>query len=598
MKFKIRKFFTACCIALGLVLSVPSLLSTLGFSDTITSVSAAADGWNKDDQGKYYVKDGQRLTGLQTIGKGKYYFNADGYMQTGPVKIGTVTYYFRLDNGRLYTGVSGLKKSAQEANIYYYFSSKRDGSVATSAWVTHKSKYYYASPDGRVRLGTLKIGTKLYHVTKSGRLYGGMKKSSYNKKYYYADSNGVLKTGLQTIGDKLYYFHPSKAYRVTGTVKSGKYTYYFDQKSASAKTGWVKISGKYYYHTSNGRRVTGFKTITSGNTKNTYYFDSSKNGARLENGWYKIDSYYYYFNTSGVMQTGLIRTNNRLYYADSKGRRKSGWQEVNGKRYYFLKNKNNEARTAWYTIGDKTYYFYPVYSSADYGVAKTGMVKSGGYWYYLSPTDYSRQTGWVRHNMRDYYFDKTTGRMLTGTHTIDGKLYHFGISGGITVANSVSGSWSIKVNRKQNFVVVYKGNTEMKAFVCSTSADGVSTPTGSFTLMDKLRWHELNGPSWGQYCHHITWNILFHSVPCTQYRNPYSLKASYYNQLGSPASAGCIRLTVEHAKWIYDYCPIGTSVYISDYVAKPTKVTIEKAPKIPLTQTYDPTDPNLPENRL
>ena len=63
--------------------------------------------------------------------------------------------------------------------------------------------------------------------------------------------------------------------------------------------------------------------------------------------------------------------------------------------------------------------------------------------------------------------------------------------------------------------------------------------------------------------------------------------------LGSPASAGCIRLTVKHAKWLYDNVPVGTTVVVSDSIAVPTNVVIEQAPKIPLTQNYDPTDPNV-----
>lgn len=591
MNFKFRKLITAVFLAFGLVLSVPTLFSVLGIADTALTVSAEeTEGWNTDSTGKYYVKDGEKLTGLQKIGKYKYYFGSDGYMVTGPVKIGNTVYYFRMDTGYLRTGISGLWKNKQ--GTYYYLNAAKDGSLITSSWVVHNGKYYYADKEGTVRFGTLKIGSKMYHITKSGRLTG-YKKSSYNGKYYYADSTtGALKTGLQKINNKLYYFSPSNGVRLTGEIKSGKYTYYFDTTKAYAKKGWLNLNGKYYYHDSNGRRVTGFITLNS----KTFYFNPNQNGARLENGWYKIGSYYYYFNSSGVVQKGLIRVGNKLYYANANGQRQTGWQTINGKRYFFSRANDNAAKTGSFTYNGKQYYCNPTTTSSNYCVAVTGMTKIGNYWYYYG-SDYARQTGWVTYNLRKYYFDPTTGRMLTGSHYINGTLYHFGVSGGISVnTSSISGSWSIKVNRKQCFVVVYKGSTPVKAFVCSTSADGVSTPTGYFSILDKLRWHELNGPSWGQYCSHITQSILFHSVPCSQYRNPYSLKASYYNKLGSPASAGCIRLTVEHAKWLYDFCPVGTSVYISDYVAKPTGIEIEQAPKIPLTQTYDPTDPNLWQN--
>ena len=116
----------------------------------------------------------------------------------------------------------------------------------------------------------------------------------------------------------------------------------------------------------------------------------------------------------------------------------------------------------------------------------------------------------------------------------------------------------------------------------------------SLQILDKLRWHTLNGPTYGQFCSHITSDILFHSVPSVVNARPFdnhTLNASAYNQLGTPASAGCIRLTVGHAKWLYDNVPVGSKVVISDSIATPKNVRIEKADKIPLTQNYDPTDP-------
>ena len=49
--------------------------------------------------------------------------------------------------------------------------------------------------------------------------------------------------------------------------------------------------------------------------------------------------------------------------------------------------------------------------------------------------------------------------------------------------------------------------------------------------------------------------------------------------------------SVGDAKWLYDNCPVGTSVTISDYEAMPLgKPTVAK---IPASQNWDPTDPNV-----
>jgi hypothetical protein len=101
------------------------------------------------------------------------------------------------------------------------------------------------------------------------------------------------------------------------------------------------------------------------------------------------------------------------------------------------------------------------------------------------------------------------------------------------------------------------------------------------------------GPSWGQYCSHITDDILFHSVPCNSYQDNRSMSASAYNKLGQAASHGCIRLNVASAKWIYDNCPIGTKVIVFTGTSADDPLGKPYIAKIPSTQTWDPTDPNL-----
>jgi glucan-binding YG repeat protein len=550
---------------------------------------SAADGWNQDSTGSYYLQGDTRLTGLQTLGGATYYFNANGYRTSGPVTIGNTTYYFRSEDGKLYTGMSGLYQGPS-ADVLYYFNSAKNGTLVTNQWIKTGGRYYYADATGQIKLGTITVGGKLYHITKEGRLTS-YKQSSYNGKYYYANASGVLKTGIQKISGKQYYFNPLTGERQTGTIKVGKYTYYFNTSTGAAKKGWVSLTDssgekKYYYYNSKYRRVTGFKTIKG----KKYYLDPNDNGARLENGWCKIGGKTYYFNAKGVVQSGFVKINGKTYYTSSSGTKKKGWQTINGRRYYFAK-KTGVMQTGWYTSSNNhVYYLNPKKSSSTYGAATVGWKKISGAYYYFE-SDGKMHTGWLLDNMRYYYLDKTTGKMYTGSHTIDGKTYNFGSSG--SFAANISGSYSVKVNRKKNFVVIYKGDTPVKAFVCSTASDGTSTPTGTFKILDKLRWHELMGPSWGQYCSHITSDILFHSVTYSQMGNIHTLSASGHNKLGSPASHGCIRLTVASAKWMYDNLPIGTTVTISDSVPTPKYVPIEQAVKIPLTQNYDPTDPAI-----
>ena len=595
---KIKKMLSAFCLAAGLAIAVPTLSAHIGVTAPMTTV-LAADGWNEDANGVYYEQNGTRLTGLQQIGTATYYFGSNGYRITGPVKINNTVYYFTptaigtTPAGALLTGQKGLLTNTSEQNVYYYLTNKANGQVTANKWIKIKGKYFYADANGKIKLGTIKVNKKLYHITKSGRLTGGMKKSSFDKKYYYASSNGVLKTGLQKIGKRLYFFNKTTGQRQSGTITSGKYTYYFNTQSGYARTGWIKLGSgdslKYYYYGSNFRQYTGLQTIKG----KKYYFNPKNGNAREENTWCKIGKHWYYFNEKGVLQTGFQTINGKRYYLSGSGVRKKGWQTVDNLKYYMDK-KTAVVKTGWFTYNGNKYYLNPSKTSSTYGAAKTGWVKIKNYWYYFN-NDGTQKTGWLTltdtsGNVKKYYLDPANdGKMTTGTKKIDGKTYKFGSGGYITV--SLGGAWSIHVNRAKCVVTIYKGDTPVKAMICSTAKNGTATPTGTFTLKDKLRWHELIGPSWGQYCSHITSDILFHSVTYSRYHDNRSLFASAYNNLGKPASAGCIRLQVIDAKWMYDNLPVGTKVVISDN--EPTPLGKPTISKIPSTQNYDPTDPNI-----
>ena len=135
---------------------------------------------------------------------------------------------------------------------------------------------------------------------------------------------------------------------------------------------------------------------------------------------------------------------------------------------------------------------------------------------------------------------------------------------------SSSMPYLIKVNKTQNIVIIYKQDDSgeytvpVKAMVCSVGKEG-NTPSGTFKTSDKYTWRLLEGNVYGQYATRITGHFLFHSVPYFE-KSKDTLEYDEYNKLGVPASAGCIRLSVEDSKWIYDNCPTKTTVimYESD----------------------------------
>lgn len=164
-----------------------------------------------------------------------------------------------------------------------------------------------------------------------------------------------------------------------------------------------------------------------------------------------------------------------------------------------------------------------------------------------------------------------------------------------------SSPYYIKVNYQANVVTIYKKDNSgkytvpYKAMICST---GSATPhSGTYIMPSGYRskgtWGLMVGGVYAQYYTRIVGSILFHSVPYTK-QNKSSLEYWEYDKLGTTASAGCVRLTVEDAKWIYNNCPAGTQVdFYADSnpgpLGKPTAKKISDEKEV---RNWDPTDPD------
>lgn len=198
---------------------------------------------------------------------------------------------------------------------------------------------------------------------------------------------------------------------------------------------------------------------------------------------------------------------------------------------------------------------------------------------HVYPSDFGKN-GWYYENGYKFYYINNVKQL-----DLDGIL-------------PKQSSYLAKVNRTTCTVTIYAQDGSngyiipVKRFACSVGLPGKETPTGTFHTLAKYRWHELIGPSYGQYCTRIVGGILFHSVAGSNMTS-YNLDPNQYNLLGSPASSGCVRLCVRDAKWIYDNCPLGMEVVIYD---SPDPGPLGQGPIIRITdpnQNWDPTDPNI-----
>ena len=172
---------------------------------------------------------------------------------------------------------------------------------------------------------------------------------------------------------------------------SGTWYYY---KNSTKQTGWQKVNDTWYYLDASGKMLTGWQKVND----TWYYLDAS---GKMLTGWQKINDTWYYLDVSGKMLTDWQKVNGRWYYLESSGLMATGWKYVRG-RWYYLDNKNGDMKTGWY--------------------------KDGSTWYYLDPTNGDMKTGWIKVGENWYYLN-SSGAMVTGSQTIDGKVYNFASSG-------------------------------------------------------------------------------------------------------------------------------------------------------------------------
>ena len=125
---------------------------------------------------------------------------------------------------------------------------------------------------------------------------------------------------------------------------------------------------------------------------------------------------------------------------------------------------------------------------------------------------------------------------------------------------SSSTKWLILVDTSKNKVAVFngsKGNWTLKKYWdCTSGASSSPTVTGTFKVQAK-------GMSFGSgytcwYYTQFYGNYLFHSV----LYNQGSKTSIQDGRLGINASHGCVRLSINNAKWIYDNIPRNTKVVI------------------------------------
>ena len=244
------------------------------------------------------------------------------------------------------------------------------------------------------QLGTLGLPNNIENLKGIGATITGYPAISEDEQMYTG-----FKNILKDTGDFLFYQIDTKGgasgsavydstNRVVGVHVSGSDP---EQMNYAVKLNEKTLS--FIYSVIQGHSIDGWKLISG-----TWYY--YKNSTK-QTGWQKINDTWYYLDVSGKMLTDWQKVNEKWYYLESSGSMATGWKYVRG-RWYYLDNKNGDMKTGWY--------------------------KDGSTWYYLDPTNGDMKTGWIKVGENWYYLN-SSGAMVTGSQTIDGKVYNFASSG-------------------------------------------------------------------------------------------------------------------------------------------------------------------------
>ena len=153
---------------------------------------------------------------------------------------------------------------------------------------------------------------------------------------------------------------------------------------------------------------------------------------------------------------------------------------------------------------------------------------------------------------------------------------------------------SIMINTATEQVIAFDlQNNPIRVCACSTGKNG-NTYSGTYRTTNYYEWHLMNGGVYSRYAVRFNRHELMHSVPYYRHSSD-SLEYRQFNKLGTPASAGCCRLALADAKWIYDNTSPGTVVNVvkdPDLVYELTRPIIKIDETNTAIRGWDPTDPD------
>jgi lipoprotein-anchoring transpeptidase ErfK/SrfK len=124
-------------------------------------------------------------------------------------------------------------------------------------------------------------------------------------------------------------------------------------------------------------------------------------------------------------------------------------------------------------------------------------------------------------------------------------------------APSGNAKW-IEVDLSEQHLWAWSSRSVVFHSAVSTGTAAHPTVIGTFAVYQKLRYDDMEGGTPGIDYYFTP------DVPYTMYfYDGYAIHGAYWhNNFGYPMSHGCVNLPVPAAAWMYDWTPIGTTVWV------------------------------------
>lgn len=315
---------------------------------------------------------------------------------------------------------------ARHGAMYYY-----SGYKMQRGWTDIGEARYYLGADGRMHIGWLPFEDNMYFLQANGVMAVGF--TPIGTSMYYFDTDGKMLTGMQTLNGLQYLFTPEGIMYV-GMYYDGSHYMYFDVDGHMLKglsvisgqnyyfdeygymhTGWVPINGQMFLFAENGPMCYGW--YDDGVYR---YYLSPLDGHRVS-GWQDIEGARYFFDADGHMQIGYLEQNGATYLFGENGAMYTGWYQNGVSRQYFAADGT---MAKGMTVIDGATYFFD-----EQGNMQVGWISIGASTYLFSMDGTMVAGGWFNDGVNNYYLNADGTRLENISIIIDGSMYLFDENG-------------------------------------------------------------------------------------------------------------------------------------------------------------------------